>query len=71
MVEAGVQIVFVTHLFDLAGGLYPERLETALFLRAERTESGRRTFRIVPGEPLATSFGQDSYRRVFGLEPSR
>jgi DNA mismatch repair ATPase MutS len=71
MVEAGVKVVFVTHLFDLADGLYRERLETALFLRAERTESGRRTFRIVPGEPLATSFGQDSYRRVFGLEPSR
>jgi DNA mismatch repair ATPase MutS len=67
MVEAKVKVVFVTHLFDLADGFYRQQLETALFLRAERREDGTRTFRVLPNEPLPTSYGEDSYRRIFGL----
>jgi len=40
--------------------------DTALFLRAERHDDGRRTFRLVPGAPLPTSFGPDLYERIFG-----
>lgn len=65
LVEAGVKIFFVTHLFDLAHGLYVQELDTALFLRAERNPDGRRTFRLIEGEPLPTSYGVDSYRRIF------
>jgi hypothetical protein len=65
MTDSGVRVGFVTHLFDLAHGLYREDLETALFLRAERLPDGGRTFRLVPGEPLATSYGEDSFRRIF------
>ena len=36
------------------------------FLRADRKPGGQRTFRIVPGEPLKTSFGEDLFRRDFG-----
>jgi hypothetical protein len=64
--EAGVTVVYVTHMFDLAERFHRDRLETSLFLRAERRDDGMRTYRVVPGEPLPTSFGQDSYRRVFG-----
>jgi hypothetical protein len=67
-IEAGVKVVFVTHLFDLAHSLYRQRLATALFLRAERAPDGRRTFRMIEGEPLATSYGQDVYARVFAEE---
>ncbi len=67
MVETGVKVVYVTHLFDLADGFYRGRLETALFLRAERRADGTRTFRILPNAPLPTSYGADSYRRIFGL----
>lgn len=67
LTEAGVKILFVTHLYDLAHRLYRQRREDALFLRAERRPDGRRTFRLGPGEPLPTSFGEDSYRRVFGI----
>jgi DNA mismatch repair ATPase MutS len=67
MVEAKVKVVFVTHLFDLANGFYQEQLATALFLRAERREDGTRTFRVLPNEPLPTSYGEDSYRRIFAL----
>jgi hypothetical protein len=66
-VDAGVKVVLVTHLHDLAQGLYRERFEHALFLRAERQPSGHRTFRIVPGEPLPTAHGSDSYERIFGV----
>jgi DNA mismatch repair ATPase MutS len=66
MVEGGVKVVYVTHLYDLADGLHRRRLPTALFLRAERKADGSRTYRVVPGEPLPTSHGEDSYRRVFG-----
>lgn len=69
MMEAGIKVFFVTHLFDLAHGFYRQRLETALFLRAERQPDGGRTFRLIEGEPLPTSYGEDSYRRIFGTAP--
>jgi DNA mismatch repair ATPase MutS len=68
LLEAGVDVAYVTHLYDLADGLCRERLPAALFLRAERLPDGRRTFRLSPGEPLPTSYGLDSYRRVFGAD---
>ena len=66
LMEAGVKVFFVTHLFDLANGFYVRELETALFLRAERQPDGRRTFRLLEGQPLPTSYGEDAYRRIFG-----
>jgi DNA mismatch repair ATPase MutS len=69
LVEAGIKVLFVTHLYDLAHGFYVQELDTALFLRAERQPDGRRTFRVVAGEPLPTSYGEDSYRRIFGVAP--
>jgi DNA mismatch repair ATPase MutS len=64
--DAGATVFFVTHMFDLAHSLHREQLDTALFLVAEREPDGRRTFRLVEGEPSPTSYGPDSYRRIFG-----
>jgi hypothetical protein len=69
LLDSGITVFFVTHLFDLAQGFYLQELPTALFLRAERQPDGRRTFRLIEGEPLPTSYGEDSYRRVFGAAP--
>ncbi|HXW80037.1 MAG TPA: hypothetical protein VEJ84_11100 [Acidimicrobiales bacterium] len=66
MTELGVKVVFVTHLFELAHSVYVGDLPTSVFLRAGRMADGGRTFRLVEGEPLPTSYGQDSYRRIFG-----
>jgi hypothetical protein len=66
LLEAGVKIVFVTHLFDLAQSLYLQKMDAALFLRADRQPDGRRTFRVVEGSPLPTSYGEDLYERIFG-----
>ncbi|MGH2997746.1 MAG: MutS-related protein [Burkholderiales bacterium] len=68
MLEGAVKIVYVTHLFDLADSLHRQQLDNALFLRAERKPDGTRTFRLTPGQPLPTSFGEDSYQRIFGKE---
>jgi hypothetical protein len=71
MVEAQVKTFFVTHLYDLADSIYRQQLESALFLRAERQADGKRTFRILPDEPLPTSYGEDSYRRIFAIPYAR
>ncbi|GMR02166.1 MAG: DNA mismatch repair protein MutS [Acidimicrobiia bacterium] len=65
LVEAGVKVFFVTHLFDLAQSVYRTELESALFLRAERGSDGLRPFKLVQGAPLPTSFGEDVYRQIF------
>jgi DNA mismatch repair ATPase MutS len=66
LLETGVRVFYVTHMFDLAHGLYLSKRDTALFLRAERLADGRRTFRLSEGEPLPTSYGEDLYTRIFG-----
>lgn len=71
LTEAGVRVLFVTHMYELAHGLYAEGADGALFLRAERGAGGRRPYRIAEGEPLATSYGRDSYVRVFGERRER
>jgi len=65
LVEAGVKVMFVTHLYDLAHGMCERRDPGDLFLRAERRPDGARTFRLSPGEPKPTSYGVDSFQRVF------
>jgi MutS domain V len=65
LLDSGVRVFFVTHLFDLAQSLYASCDSTALFLRPERRDDGARTFRLRPGEPLSTSYGPDLYRRIF------
>jgi hypothetical protein len=66
LTEAGVRIVFVTHLYDLAASCHAGNTGKALFLRAQRRPDGQRTFRLPEGEPLSTSYGEDLYLQVFG-----
>src|SRR5579883_2861667 len=65
LLESGVRVFYVTHLFDLARGFYLAQRTDALFLRAERLQDGSRTFRLIEGEPLPTSYGEDLYARIF------
>ncbi|HXF97607.1 MAG TPA: hypothetical protein VNJ46_03225 [Gaiellaceae bacterium] len=66
MLEKQIRVFFVTHMYELAHGFHAQGLESALFLRAERRPDGRRTFKLLEGEPLPTSYGPDSFRRIFG-----
>jgi hypothetical protein len=68
MLDKNVKVAFVTHMYDLANSLHAQQLDTVLSLRAEREPDGRRTFKLREAEPLPTSYGADSYRRVFGDE---
>jgi hypothetical protein len=65
LLDRGVRVVCVTHLYDLARRLFEEKKDVGLFLQPERLGDGTRTFRLVPGEPLPTSFGDDLYRAIF------
>ncbi len=66
LLENRVKIFYVTHLYEFARGFFDRNTEDAIFLRAERTDDGTRTFRLLEGEPLDTSYGEDLYRQVFG-----
>jgi hypothetical protein len=68
LVEKGVKVVFVTHLYEFAHGLSNNNMGNAIFLRAQRMNDGARTFRLIEGEPLQTSFGEDLYEMVFKSE---
>jgi DNA mismatch repair ATPase MutS len=68
LLERKVKIAFVTHLYDLAHSLRKKSTINATFLRAERQDDGRRTFKIREGDPLETSFGKDLYRSIFAGE---
>ena len=63
LVESGVEVVSVSHLHMFAASFHGR--EGVQFLRAERLPSGERTFRLQPGEPEETAYGEDIYRRIF------
>jgi DNA mismatch repair ATPase MutS len=75
LVERGIKLAFVTHLYEFAHDLCEEKTKNAMFLRAERHADGTRTFRMVEGEPLQTSYGKDLYDSIFApcrpSEPER
>lgn len=66
--EKGVKIFFVTHLYEFSHSLFDQKLKNAIFLRAERESEGKRTYKLVEGEPLETGYGQDSYNKIFGTQ---
>ena len=65
ILEKRIKVFFVTHLYEFAHGFYDKKMENAMFLRAERQSDGKRTFKVIEGEPLQTSYGEDLYHRIF------
>lgn len=71
LLEQGVKVFFVTHMYAFAHGCFEKKMKNALFLRAERQADGGRTFKLIEGEPLHTSYGEDLYKAIFvGREAS-
>lgn len=64
LLEKQVRIFFVTHFYDFAHRFEPNQSNGVLFLRAERRADGQRTFKLLPGRPLETSYGADIYRKL-------
>jgi DNA mismatch repair ATPase MutS len=71
LLETPLKVFFVTHMYEFAHGLFEQKTDHALFLRAERQADGTRTFKLLQGEPLQTSFGVDLYEKVFGSAAER
>lgn len=65
LLERSVKVIFVTHQYQFAHDFFAGKREDALFLRSDRQADGTRTFRLVKGEPLETSYGEDLYRQIF------
>jgi len=66
LLEKRIKMFFVTHLYDFAHSFYDKKMGNAMFRRAERQPDGTRTFKLIEGEPLETSYGEDLYRGTFG-----
>jgi DNA mismatch repair ATPase MutS len=63
MMENGVEVFSVTHLYMYAVSFLGD--SDTRFLRAQRRDDAVRTFKILPGEPLETAFGEDLYHKIF------
>ncbi len=65
LLEMRIKIFFVTHLYEFAHNFYHENRIKTIFLRAERQVDGTRTFKLMVGAPLQTSYGKDLYDEIF------
>ena len=63
--ENDVKVLFVTHLSHFARDIFIKRAYATTFLRAERRPDGTRPFKLIEGEPLQTSYGEDLYKAIF------
>jgi DNA mismatch repair ATPase MutS len=68
LIDSGVRVALVTHLYELGRRLAQERSPDVYFLRAERGTDGQRTFKLMEGPPLPTSYGTDLYRLIVSEE---
>ncbi|HPA34340.1 MAG TPA: hypothetical protein PLV24_12275 [Anaerolineaceae bacterium] len=66
LLDMHIKVFFVTHMYEFAHTCYEKKQDDALFLKAERKAGGRRTYKLVLGEPSQTSHGEDVYQVVFG-----
>jgi hypothetical protein len=67
--DSGVRVLCVTHMYELARGFFEQDCGRGLFLCAGRQTDGVRTFKLTPGAPLATSYGEDLYETIFRPSP--
>jgi DNA mismatch repair ATPase MutS len=65
LLDKHIKVFFVTHLHHFAHNFFDQKLQNAIFLRAERRPDGTRPFKLTEAEPLRTSFGEDLYNAIF------
>ncbi len=70
LLERRIKVFFVTHQYEFSHAFFVRQAQDVLFLRAERRADGTRSFKLINGEPLATSYGDDLYREIFGARES-
>ena len=67
LVDAGVMVLFVTHLYAYAVDLYGQRKLDALLLRAQRGQDGMNTYEIREGAPFKSASGLELFRELICL----
>jgi hypothetical protein len=69
LVDSGIRVWYVTHLYTLSHRLAAQDDPRHLFLRAERRPDGQRSYRLTAGEPESTSYAADQFQEVFSEPP--
>ena len=64
LLDAGVRVIFVSHMYAFSQRFLETAADRTLFLRAERAEDGSRTFRLTEGAPLRSGFAKDLYEGI-------
>jgi hypothetical protein len=64
LIERGVRVVFVTHLYTFAHAMLVEQGGVGVFLRASKPGDDGRFFPLERAEPMDTSFGRDLFTTV-------
>lgn len=62
-IDSDVEVMSVTHMYIYATAFLNN--SEVQYLCAQRRENAERTFKIIPGEPAETAFGEDLYRKIF------
>lgn len=65
LLDRGLKVAFVTHLYQFASGFAANPTRNTAFLRAERNPDGTRPFKLIEAKPLQTSYGPDLYEAIF------
>lgn len=65
LLDARMKVFFITHRYEFANRFWKGPESNVVFLKAERGTDGSRPFKLLPGQPLQTSFGADLYERIF------
>ena len=65
LLDSNINIILVTHMYELAIDIKNDYNDKAIFMRAERNEDGSRTFKLSENETLRTSFAMDLYNKIF------
>ncbi|MCR5112577.1 MAG: hypothetical protein K6A63_01420 [Acholeplasmatales bacterium] len=65
LIDSGIRVILVTHMYDLSMLIKDKYKDDVYFLRAERAESGERSYHLTEAEALRTSFGLDLYHAIW------
>jgi len=66
--EVKLKVFIVTHFFELADWAYSEKREHTVFLSPERSDTGKRSYKLKESKPQPTSFGDELYMKVIQEE---
>jgi len=65
LIDKGIKVMCVTHLYELVYSFYQTSRSHTLFLQAEHQKNSTRTFKMIENQPLPTSYGEDLYKKIF------